>query len=64
MLPSSAWWDEYYAPMQDRIASLRVHLPDDPIAGEVVVAAEAEINDFRRLSDCYSSEFFVVQAMV
>jgi SAM-dependent methyltransferase len=61
VLPASAWWDEYYGPMQDRIASLRQRLPDDPIAGEVVAAAEVEIDHFRRFSDCYSYTFFVVQ---
>ncbi len=64
VLPSSAWWDEYYAPMQDRIATLRERLPDDPIAGDVVAAAEAEIEYFRRFSDCYSYEFFIVQPVV
>ena len=61
VLPASAWWEEYYGPMQHRIADLRKRLADDPIAGEVVAAAEAEIDHFRRFSDCYSYEFFVVQ---
>jgi trans-aconitate methyltransferase len=61
VLPASAWWDEYYGPMQDRVASLRERLPDDPIAGDVAAAAEAEIDYFRRFSDCYSYEFFIVQ---
>ncbi len=61
VLPASAWWDEYYEPMQERVASLRARLPDDPIAGEVAAAAEAEIDYFRRFSDCYSYEFFIVE---
>ncbi len=64
VLPASAWWDEYYGPMQDRIADLRERLPDDPIAGDVVAGAEAEIDYFRRFSNCYSYEFFIVQPMV
>lgn len=63
VLPASAWWDEYYGPMQDRVASLRERLPDDPIAGDVVAAAEAEIGYFDLFSDCYSYEFFIVQPM-
>jgi hypothetical protein len=63
VLPSSAWWDEYYAPMQDRLASLKERLQDDPIAAEVIAAAEAEIDYFRRFSDCYSYEFFIVQPL-
>ena len=63
VLPAAAWWDEYYGPMQDRIASLRESLPDDPIAGDVLAAAEAEIDYFQRFSDCYSYQFFIVQPM-
>lgn len=61
VLPASAWWDEYYGPMQNRIARLKKRLPDDPIAGQVASAAEVEIDYFRRFSDCYSYEFFIVQ---
>ena len=61
VLPASAWWEEYYEPMQDRIASLKERLPDDLIAGDVVASAEAEIDYFRRFSDCYSYEFLIVQ---
>lgn len=60
-LPASAWWDEYYEPMLTRIADLKARLPDDPIAVEVVTAAETEIEHFRRFSDYYSYAFFIVQ---
>lgn len=60
-LPPSAWWDEYYEPMQTRIAELHSRLPDDVIAGEIVAAARTEIDHFRRYADCYSYAFFVVQ---
>ncbi len=61
VLPGSAWWDEYYLPMQDRIAGLREQFPDDPTALAVATAAEAEIDYFQRFADCYSYEFFIVQ---
>lgn len=61
VLPASAWWTEYYEPMQDRIAALRRRLPGDPVAREVAAAAEHEIDLFRRFAACYSYEFFVVQ---
>lgn len=63
VLPASAWWDEYYRPMQDRVAGLKQRLPGDPVAGEVVNAAEAEIDYFKRFSDSYSYAFFIVQPM-
>ncbi len=57
VLPASAWWDEYYEPMQDRIERLKAR--HDPAAAEVVANAEEEIDKFRRFSDCYSYAFFV-----
>lgn len=63
VLPPSAWWVDYFEPMQERIAALRQRLPDDPKAQEIVAAAETEISCFHRFSACYSYEFFVVQPM-
>jgi hypothetical protein len=60
-LPPSAWWTEYYEPMQHRIDALRQRLPDDPVAQEVAAAAQTEIDIFRRFSHCYSYAFFIVQ---
>ncbi len=60
-LPASAWWDEYYEPMLDRIDELRERRPDDPVAHEVIGAAEAEIDFHRRFSDQYSYAFYVVE---
>jgi SAM-dependent methyltransferase len=61
VLPAAAWWDEYYSPMQERIAELRARLPGDPVVAEVAAGAEAEIEMFRRHSDCYSYEVYVVR---
>ena len=61
VLPASAWWDEYYGPMEGRLAELRTRVPDDPLAADVASAAEREIEMFRRFADTYSYEFFVVQ---
>jgi hypothetical protein len=63
-LPASAWWDEYYEPMLTHIEDLKARLPDEPVAVEVVTAAETEIEHFRRFSDCYSYAFFIVQPIV
>ena len=60
-LPSAAWRDEYYAPMEGQIAALKHASPDDPVAGEVAAGAETEIAMFRRYSDHYSYGFFVVR---
>jgi trans-aconitate methyltransferase len=60
-LPASAWRDQYYRPMEPRIAELRARHPNDPSAIEVAANAEREIDCFRRFSECYSYAFFVVQ---
>jgi SAM-dependent methyltransferase len=63
-LPSSAWWDEYYEPMQARLEALRARIPGDRAATEVVRSAEVEIDMFRRFSEHYSYSFYVVQPAV
>lgn len=60
-LPASAWWDEYYQPMQARLSALQARLPEDPAAVEVVRSAQVEIDMFQRFSEHYSYAFYVVQ---
>lgn len=61
VLPASAWWDEYYAPMQARVEALRARLPDDSAAVDVVRSTETEIDMHRRFAGHYSYAFSVVQ---
>jgi trans-aconitate methyltransferase len=60
-LPASAWWDEYYEPMQARLSALQARLPDDPAAVEVLRSAQVEIDMFQRFSEHYSYAFYIVQ---
>jgi trans-aconitate methyltransferase len=60
-LPASAWWDEYYEPMQTRLAALQARLPDDPAAVEVVRSAQVEIDMFQRFQEHYSYAFYIVE---
>ncbi|MCB0991494.1 MAG: class I SAM-dependent methyltransferase [Acidimicrobiales bacterium] len=60
-LPADAWWDDYYAPMQERIRELRRDHPDDPIADEVASSAEHEIAQFVEFGHTYCYAFFVVE---
>lgn len=60
-LPSSAWWEDYYEPMQDRVEALASRLPDDAAALEVVAVATREIDMFRRFGDSYTYAFYIVQ---
>lgn len=63
VLPPSAWWDEYYEPMQARLEALRARLPGDRAAAEVVRTAQVEIDMFQRFAEHYTYAFYIVQPM-
>ncbi len=60
-LPDAAWWDEFYTPMENRIAELRAKYRNDGAALAILdqLAAEPELH--RRHADYYAYEFFVVR---
>lgn len=60
-LPDSAWWDNYYTPMLDRLEELKLHNAGIAEAAEVYARLEAEIDMFRRYSTCYGYTFFVLR---
>jgi len=60
-LPDEAWWDDFYTPMEIRIAELRREYADDDEALTVLdqIAREPEMH--QRYSDYYAYEFFVTR---
>ncbi len=60
-LPHEAWWDDFYAPMERRIETLRTTYAGAPnaLAALEEVAQEPEIH--RRHSAYYAYEFFVAR---
>ncbi len=60
-LPDEAWWEDFYRPLQRRIAELRRQLVDDAEACGILdqLAAEPELH--RRYSGYYAYEFFVAR---
>lgn len=60
-LPDEAWWDDFYTPMERRIADLRRQHAGDAEARAALdqLAREPELH--RRYSEYYAYEFFVVQ---
>lgn len=60
VLPASAWWDEYYEPMQRRVGELRDR-SDDPVVAGVLAEADSEIDHFLRYSETYSYGFFIAE---
>ncbi len=60
-VPDTAWWDDFYTPMERRIAALRPKYAPDPAAGAVLDSIAGEIDLHRRFGDCYGYEFFVLR---
>lgn len=60
-LPDEAWWDDFYTPMERRIAALRRTYAGDDEALAVLDQVAQEPQLHRRYSDYYAYEFFVVR---
>ncbi len=60
VLPRSAWWDDYYAPMQDRLDRLASKYAGDPVAEAVIAESREEIAVFREHGDTYGYVFLVM----
>ena len=60
-LPDSAWWDDYYTPMLERVKALKVKNAGIAEAEAVYAHCEAEAEIFRRYSEHYGYTFFVLQ---
>lgn len=61
VLPASAWWDDYYRPMAERITRLRARYSGDAGATAVLDECQQEIDMFQRHGDCYGYVFFVAR---
>ena len=61
VLPENAWWEDYYKPMEARIAALRVELEGDAPAREALEEHQREIDYYRRWSAHYGYLFVVAR---
>jgi SAM-dependent methyltransferase len=61
-LPASAWWTDFYTPMEARVRELRLAHAADARAATALDAIQAEIDLHRRFGAWYSYEFFVLRA--
>ena len=62
MLPPSAWWDDYYRPLQRNVTLFRTRHRGRPEAQELADRCQREIDVWKAYSDCYSYAFFVARA--
>ena len=58
-LPAAGWWDNYYAPLAQRIDALAADA--SPAMTAVLDACAQEIDVWRAYGDSYGYEFFVLQ---
>ena len=63
-LPDQAWWDDFYTPMETRIAELRGKYANDVEASDILDQLAEEPEMHRRHSDFYAYEFFVARRPV
>ncbi len=60
-LPDEAWWDDFYTPMEARIAALRSTHANDAEALAILDRLAGEPEMHRRYSGFYAYEFFVAR---
>ncbi len=60
-LPDEAWWNDFYTPMETRIAELRCKYANDVEVSAILDKLAEEPEMHRRHSDYYAYEFFVAR---
>ncbi len=62
VFPSSAWWDDYYRPLQARMLALRTGPAVAPALTAEMAATELEIAMFERFGSSYGCVFYLLAA--
>ena len=62
ILPRSAWWDDYYRPLERNVEAFRTRYRGRPEAQELADLCQREIDVWKAYSDYYSYAFFVARA--
>jgi ubiquinone/menaquinone biosynthesis C-methylase UbiE len=60
-LPQSAWWTDYYTPMERKIAKLKGKYADDPVAMSILERSHQESDLYRKYASCYGYVFYVMR---
>lgn len=60
-LPMTAWWDNYYRPLQDSLNGFRTRHRNDSLAQELANRCQQEIDIWHAYGECYGYEFFVLR---
>lgn len=59
-LPTTAWWDNYYLPLQKNLNAFRTRYRNDSVAQEIAKKCQNEIDIWHAYGECYGYEFFVL----
>ena len=57
----SAWWDDYYRPLEQNLAAFRQRHAGDRDAQELADQVQREIDMWHAYGDFYGYEFFVLR---
>jgi len=60
-LPASAWWDDYYQLIEDKLPNLRAKYQDDAEAHKILDEEAEEVELHRRYGEYYGYVFYVMQ---
>ena len=60
-LPDEAWWVEFYDPLEEKIARIGDRYIHDPDAAAILDMTRQEIALFRKYSDQYGYQFFLLR---
>ncbi|MFY0526781.1 class I SAM-dependent methyltransferase [Archangium gephyra] len=61
VLPAPAWWDEYYHPLEARMASLRERARGDADLSTAIAETEREIDLYTRYGTSYGYVFYLLR---
>ena len=61
VLPESAWWDDYYTPLEQRLHLLAEKYRDNEDALACLRASQREIDLYRKYSEWYGYVFYIMQ---
>jgi SAM-dependent methyltransferase len=60
-LPASAWWDDYYSPLLQKILQFRVRHEGETDAQQLADSVQREIDVWQQYSDWYGYDLFVMR---
>jgi len=60
-LPTAAWWNDYYDPLEKNLVRLRQKYANDAEALKWIAASQSEIDMYRKYSNYYGYVFFVMR---